>query len=616
MEIDNTQNTEEQAVPMESILDTIKESFSIDPDAFAKRFDPVATKVSEILDSVGDARKDEALKDIEEAAKILAAEGKSKKEVDSFVKDSTKSLTDDKVLNDSFIKFKDELSTMVKQLESGAEVDERSEKAKDLISQGKLINELASEGDIDLDTTELAALNEAIALLVESVQPRALSTRLAAATTETAKNIGLRVEGQFVDAVHGLQGAMEGLGDEFPPLQIALQKTNELINFLVGSMWKLFKKSIARQFQRRKQAKLARLESSISNKGKKNKIADSPKRSENSVQKVQKVDLPKKTISKISNEKKEGGGRTEVVENGILFSILRAVKKGKKKDTAKSPLLMRLIPFMLVFSALLKGAIAMIAGISSAVVAGVAAISLPVLAVIGAVIGLGIILTLYGGKIVDWIGKVWENIKQFGSDIIEGLKNLGASIVEGVGDAIKSALNFGKEKLGQAKDAVVGAKNAVVSGAKSLFTTTKNFFSGDEKKNIQNNLQRGGQASNVFTNKKINTLNSVPADIRRIMPANEPLQPNIGAESIAVGENVNEVISFAQQKAEREKSDTVDTINAQKQKEKEMMQQGVQSTAATTVVNNNRSNSTYITKTDPVYPEIHYNQKSRDAFAN
>jgi len=220
---------------------------------------------------------------------------------------------------------------------------------------------------------------------------------------------------------------------------------------------------------------------------------------------------------------------------------------------------------MLVFSALLKGAIAMIAGISSAVVAGVAAISLPVLAVIGAVIGLGIILTLYGGKIVDWIGKVWENIKQFGSDIIEGLKNLGASIVEGVGDAIKSALNFGKEKLGQAKDAVVGAKNAVVSGAKSLFTTTKNFFSGDEKKNIQNNLQRGGQASNVFTNKKINTLNSVPADIRRIMPANEPLQPNIGAESIAVGENVNEVISFAQQKAEREKSDTVDTINAQKQ---------------------------------------------------
>ena len=77
-----------------------------------------------------------------------------------------------------------------------------------------------------------------------------------------------------------------------------------------------------------------------------------------------------------------------------------------------------------------------------------------------------------------------------------------------------------------------------------------------------------------------------------------------------------QIISIASQRSEEEKIDAIEMVKQAEIDKREATINSIQTSNSSTVLNNTRNNTTVISRTDPVYPEKHYNQKSRDAFAN
>lgn len=218
------ENTQQEISSLKDAAAAIKQAYSIDPEAFALRFTNAG---------------DNIVKELSTFSKQME-EGGSK-------------------LSPAFSNFSDDILSSIKAAKKGMDVEGRRDEVDKLRERKAVMAEFAKDGS--LTDVELKGLSDTIDGLIKEIKPRAFVSRLQEGGKAAAKEIGSGIEREFNSTVSSLQSGIESLGDEFPPLRIALEKTNQLINFLVSAVYNSAKSAIKKRIERKREANLFRLDS-------------------------------------------------------------------------------------------------------------------------------------------------------------------------------------------------------------------------------------------------------------------------------------------------------------------------------------------------------------------
>ncbi len=639
--------------------ESIRIAYSIDPDAFAARFEPIAERITSSLDQYASAND----------------------------------------VSDNFSKFSDEITESIKQASKGQTIEERVTNVNRLRDRQGLLNELGD--DSGLSKEEISALNQTFDKLITEIKPRAFASRVQEGGKTAAIEIASGIESEFKSTVSSVQGAIEGFGDEFPPLRIALEKTNQLVNMLVGGIFNQTKEFIKRRLERRKEAKLFRIETE--SKGKPSVKRPEPKKETAKktkpakptavpTDKPEKVSIDRKSVKALGKELEDNntGGGGNAIQNALIFAgvtkMLRGRDKTQKKD--KPSLLMRLLPIIMIGVTLIGTLISTVVGIASSMLGQLLLVGTLLSGkIFNALKGIGSALAGFGKKVFD-LGKglvkkgvgVVKGTLTKGKDLVKkgatATKNFAVNTGEKIGRSVtnffsktKEIFKSGKEKVqkvvgknakklskplvkGAAKVAALvagGVVSAPVDAAVAIGGGIYLLYQGakaaiKEPGSVTDKLKAGGKAvasevtlgaSNLlFDDKKdtevapktFNTEGTIeePVTATRTTSRQEMLEAakatdgdiSLNTANIMVQNGtISAAVSEANQRIDKRTAE-VQTVNRVRQTPQGETSGPGSASSQTSVMNNTNNNTAVINRTSPENPETTYRQKSAEGFTN
>jgi len=405
-------NNEIEVSGLDKARESIRISYSIDPDAFAARFQPVGDNITDSLDNF-----------------------KSSNNVST-----------------NFQKFSDEITEAIKAASRGQTVEERTESVTRLKDRRALLNDL--DTDSGLSDTEISALNQTFEELIKEIKPRAFVSRVQEGAKTAAAEFASGIGSELQSTVGSLQSGLESFGDEFPPLRFALEKSNQIMNALVGGIFNQTKNFIKRRGDRKKEAKLFRIET------------QNQKTSALTPQK-QTVELDNKSIKRVGKEVGKESSNTNPIQTAALtaglLSMTRGNKERKRKD--KPNMLMRILP---VLAAGVGLVVSLLGSMASAL------FSLPGL-IIGVVGAIGVVGKLLSGKIFGALKGIGGKLAGFGKSVAA----LGKNIISSGVSKIKKGVGIAKNAVGKR---VAATKTLAIETGKKIGQSVSSFL--DKSKTI------------------------------------------------------------------------------------------------------------------------------------
>lgn len=607
MEMDNQ---EIEIVDLQPTISKIKDAFSTSSESFARRLKDSLINL--------DNRFTENIKEYE---RVREEQG----------------LT----VSNEFTEYSHKLQEILEESKKGKDIDERQNIVAELQKDQLVLDNLAKNENSDLNLNELDVLNDVITVLIREINPRNLSTRVLQGSKEAIIGLAEGLGSELKGAVGDLQGHIEDLAEEFPPLRIGLEKTNEFLNFIIGNLFSTVSGAFAKRKEAREEAAALANDSIIEKTTTPEKVVKQKASKEQSINKPSNkksnmIELGDSSIKRLSKAlAKELGKSTnkttaEVspVQTALLtagtLKLLNRSNKSKDKNANKPSLFSRLLPFLAVGTVALTSLLTL--GVSS----------------FGLIIGF---LTTVVTALTS--GALFKHISKLGPKIIGALKSLG-SIIKGALSALAGKIIGGlKNFLPKAGKALRGAATAAASRAskiakvggtvlktgaklatKALVPLTvagavgsgaiRAFKKNQEGGTFSENVKEFGKGALSFTTAGLS--DKVLDDDKKEVKAGEPEMVSglITDKTIKIS-NIDKVDTIKTIEEAlpslRLREQNIQLQNAIGTNKVEQNNRNI-TNSKMMINNNNVSKSTYINKVSPENHESSYIEKSKAGFAN
>lgn len=357
-----------------------------------------------------------------------------------------------------FIEFSNKISAVVSSSKDGLDLDSRADVADELKQDRDTIAELGRSGD--LSNEEFMILDETLKTLTKEINPRTLSRRLIDGSINAGKEFGKGVGNEVSSATRSLQGHLIGLADEFPPLQIAMEKTGDILSAILGKLISKAGEFFTNRSNAKQRADVIRStkDDTIIKPSSERVVENDNQQTNKRVEREDnEVELGNKTIKKlkrIMGEDDDGLSPTQsaILAGGALSLVNKKEKDPKKKKGGFG--LLSIIPALLVVVPILAGLLV------KGILFGLPALLLASAAALGVAIG-------------NKIHEIFPDLRLWLTDRIEDIVNLPATLktlfmesveflLSGISTLVDKALSIGENIKETAKDVTKSVIDTVV----------------------------------------------------------------------------------------------------------------------------------------------------------
>lgn len=580
---------QEKISQLKTISDSIRKSYSIDPEIFKIRFEDKGKRMSE---------------ELEEYSNTLIESGKP--------------------LSVAFETFVTEINDNISRASEGLTAPERREQAEKLRERRRTLYEINETGGTSSE--EFEALDKTLNRLIQEIEPRAFSSRLQEGVTAALTSTGAALASEISSGTRQLQGALESLGDDFPPLQFAIEKANNFLNFLLGSLINTVRERFRARKERKEEAKrfslqtkkevesqslLEREPSLPSSEVVKKEPEPREKEWDGSPQVVRFHDEPEEKPQPPKITERDNGPLVVRLDEYSIKAIKvnapkvespsvmesKEIRRGKIKEArSKSTptpkgggLLSKIMPVIMIIAGLLGSIVTAIISMGASLLGALTTIG-PVIA--GAVGGaLATLPGLIKGALAG-AGALLGKGAAVGGAVLKkgaGLLAKGGKFLGGV--ASKTAPILGKVAL------PLTAAVAVGQGAYEAYKTDGD--AGDKAKAFGKGALSSvtfGLSDKLFDEDEAKTIKKIREKEKQIEASN----PSVSKDVRSHAEMYNESAIESYERMEKEKM---------------KVQENTMNNSSTSIINNNNNSSTLVNRTSPEFFDPTFNRKIQEGFA-